>query len=469
VLRAREPSGEGGDSASTDPMRALVADDQPDVLEALRLLLKREGFTVVGTSSPSGVLGAVDSEDFDVALLDLNYTRDTTSGAEGLDLLSELRSRDPALPVVVMTAWGGVEGAVEAMRRGARDYVQKPWDNQRLLATLRSQVELSRALRRSRLLREENDRLKEGWPTAPIAESKAMQALLAMVERVGPSGANVLITGEHGTGKEVVARHLHAISPRAERPLVPVNAGGLPEGVFESELFGHVRGAFTDAKADRIGSFALADRGTLFLDEIGNMPPGQQAKLLRVLQTGELHPVGSSRVRKVDVRVIAATNADLEREVREGRFREDLLYRLNTVELEVPPLRERPEDVVPLANHFLRKRSGRARRFSAAALQAMRDYAWPGNVRELEHAVERAVLLARGDEVEVEDLALRPRVERAERLEEMTLEDAEKYLIQRALGRADGNVSDAARLLGLSRSALYRRLQLYGLKVPSEK
>ncbi len=446
--------------------RILVADDQPDVVEALRLLLKANGFSVVPTSSPSGVLGAVETEDVDVVLMDLNYTRDTTSGREGLELLARLQQLDPQLPVVVMTAWGSVEGAVDAIRGGARDYVTKPWDNTRLVTTLRSQVELGDALRRSRRLSAENERLQTRAP-GMVAESRAMKAVLELVDRIAPSDANVLITGEHGTGKEVVARRIHAMSHRAGKPFVPVNAGAVSEGVFESELFGHVKGAFTDAKADRTGCFELADQGTLFMDEVANMPLGQQAKLLRVLQTGEFHPVGSSRVRRADTRVLAATNADLHAGVKSGAFREDLLYRLNTVEVVLPPLRDRREDIPVLASAFLAAQAARYRkpvqRFGAAALKALLEYPWPGNVRELEHCVERAVLMARGAELTPEDLVLRPR-DGGARVEDMTLEDSERYLIQRALGRTDGSVSDAARLLGLSRSALYRRLQQYGLK-----
>jgi DNA-binding NtrC family response regulator len=446
--------------------RILVADDQPDVVEALRLLLKANGFSVVPTSSPAGVLGAVETEDVDVVLMDLNYTRDTTSGREGLELLARLQQVDPQLPVVVMTAWGSVEGAVDAMRSGARDYVTKPWDNTRLVTTLRSHVELADALRRSRRLSAENERLQTRVP-GMVAESRAMKAVLELVDRIAPSDANVLITGEHGTGKEVVARRIHAMSLRAGKPFVPVNAGALSEGVFESELFGHVKGAFTDAKSDRTGCFELGDQGTLFMDEVANMPLGQQAKLLRVLQTGEFHPVGSSRVRRADTRVLAATNADLHAAVKAGAFREDLLYRLNTVEVVLPPLRDRREDVPALASAFLAAQAARYRkpvqRFGAAALKALLEYPWPGNVRELEHCVERAVLMARGTELTPEDLVLRPR-DGGARVEDMTLEDAERYLIQRALGRTDGSVSDAARILGLSRSALYRRLQQYGLK-----
>ncbi|MCI0572260.1 MAG: sigma-54 dependent transcriptional regulator [Myxococcaceae bacterium] len=461
----------GPTSPATTPARVLVADDQADVLEALRLLLKRDGWAVTATQSPAGVLSALESQDFDLLLMDLNYTRDTTSGREGLDLLTRLRSVDPHLAVVVMTAWGSVEGAVEAMRRGARDYVQKPWDNSRLLTTLRTQLELGRALRRSRRLEEENTHLKARaeQPTL-LGESRAMQQVKRLLERVAPSSANVLITGEHGTGKEVVARFLHAASGRVDTPFVAVNSGGLAEGVFESELFGHVKGAFTDAKADRIGCFELADGGTLFLDEIGNMPLAQQAKLLRVLQTGELHPVGSSRMKRVQVRVVSATNVDLHRAATEGRFREDLLYRLNTVEVHLPPLRERPEDIPLLASQFLAaagRRYGRpGLRFDAGALEALVAYTWPGNVRELEHAVERALLMTTDDVVRAEDLLLRRRGEGgSSRLEEMTLDEVERHLIQRALARHSGNVSDAARVLGLSRSALYRRLQAYELKV----
>lgn len=454
----------------SDTPRILIADDQPDVLEALRLLLKGEGFEIETASSPAGVIHAVEVGDYDVALIDLNYTRDTTSGREGLDLLAVLQAHDAALPVVVMTAWGSVQGAVEAMRRGARDYIEKPWDNARLLATLRTQAELGRALRRTARLESENRLLRKDNLPELIAHSRAMQPLLRIMERVGPSDANVLVTGEHGTGKEVVARWLHAASPRAGRPLVAVNAGGLSEGVFESELFGHVKGAFTDARSDRVGYFELADQGTLFLDEIGNLPASQQAKLLRVLQAGEMQRVGSSRTRRVDVRVIAATNVDIAREVAEGRFREDLLYRLNTVEIHLPPLRERAEDIPHLALHFLRNAAPRYRKrvasFSPDALQLLAAHPWPGNVRELEHAVERALLMAQGEVIRADDLALRPpRAEAASRLEAMTLEEAEKYLIRRALERHEGNVSRAADALGLSRSAMYRRLQQYGIVV----
>ncbi len=448
--------------------RVLVADDQPDVLEALRLLLKGEGFQIDTAASPAQAMDSAEQRDYDVALVDLNYARDTTSGREGLDLLAKLQALDVTLPVVVMTAWGSVDLAVEAMRRGARDFVQKPWENARLLAILRTQVELARALRREKRLEAENRALRDGGPRPRlIAESAAMQPVLEMIERVGPSDANVLITGENGSGKGTVAQALHAASPRAGKPLVTVNAGGLSEGVFESELFGHVKGAFTDAKADRVGRFELADGGTLFLDEIANVPLNLQPKLLRVLETGDFERVGSSRTRKADVRILSATNADLHQEQAAGRFRQDLLFRINTIEIRVPPLRERREDIAALAQHFLRQHAQRYRKalagFDAQARRALEEHPWPGNVRELDHAIERAVLMSRADSVRAADLALRSAEGGGSRLEEMSLEEVEAFLIKKALARFDGNVSRAAEALGLSRSALYRRLQRYGL------
>ena len=454
-------------SASLPAPRILVADDQRDVIEALRLLLKPEGYQVGAVSSPAGVLEALQKQEFDAALIDLNYTRDTTSGQEGLDLLSQIQAADSTFPVIVMTAWGNVDLAVEAMRRGARDFIQKPWENARLLSVLRTQVELGRALRMGQRLEAENRLLRaEGRPSF-IAESDAMKPILQLLTRVAPSDANVLITGEHSSGKEVVARTLHVLSHRAHRPFVAVNTGGLPEGVFESELFGHVKGAFTDARSDRVGRFELADGGTIFLDEIANVPASQQAKLLRVLELGEMEPVGSSKTRRVNARVISATNADLNQEVGAGRFRQDLLFRLNTVEIHLPPLRERRQDISVLAMNFLKRYSERYGKrlsaFDAAALRAMLEYSWPGNVRELDHSVERAVLLAEGEQVRVSDLGLRGARDGGQKMEDMSLEEVESLLVRKALARYGGNISQAAEALGLSRSALYRRLQKYGI------
>ena len=448
--------------------RILLADDQPDVIEALRLLLKSEGYATEGAKSPGAVIKAVEANDYALVLMDLNYARDTTSGQEGLELLERLQTLDTTLPVVVMTAWASVDLAVEAMRRGARDFITKPWDNPRLLAVVRNQIELGGAQRAYRRLEQENELLRGSGKAGPnlIAQSAAMRPVLDMIARVGPSDANVLITGENGTGKGLVAQALHAVSARAGQPFISVNMGGLPEGVFESELFGHVRGAFTDAKADRAGRFELADGGTLFLDEIGNIPLSQQAKMLRTIETGEFERVGSSRTHRANVRLVSATNSDLGAEVAAGKFRQDLLFRLNTIQLHLPPLRERRDDIELLAQHFLKQHVTRYRKaitgFDESALTALRDYTWPGNVRELDHSVERGVLMAPGKVIRAPDLGLNSATT-TPRLEEMSIEEVEAFLIKKTLARCDGNARRAAEELGLSRSAFYRRLEKYGL------
>jgi len=447
--------------------RILAADDQQHVLEAIELLLKPQGYKVDVVRSPELVREALSSEQYDAVLIDLNYTRDTTSGREGLDLLSEIIAQESTLPVIVMTAWGNVELAVEAMRRGARDFIQKPWENERLLSILRTQVELHRALQEAERLSAENHLLNAQGRPEFIATSSSMIPVLEAVTRIAPSDANVLVTGEHGTGKEVVARTIHALSLRKDKPLIAVNTGGLAEGVFESELFGHVKGAFTDARTDRIGRFELADHGTIFLDEIGNVPFRQQAKLLRVIESGEIERVGSSRSKKIDVRMISATNSDLKAACEGGEFREDLLFRLNTVEIHLPALRERREDIAALAMHFLAHHALRYRRpvkgVDPAALQSLLQYSWPGNVRELEHTMERAVLMARTDQIQAGDLGLNSQKAQPQNLEELSLEAVESILIRKALQRFQGNVSQAAEALGLSRGALYRRMEKYGL------
>jgi DNA-binding NtrC family response regulator len=447
--------------------RILAADDQQHILGAIELLLKPHGYKVDAVRSPELARDALSSEQYDAVLIDLNYARDTTSGREGLDLLSEIVAQDSTMPVIVMTAWGNVELAVEAIRRGARDFIQKPWENERLLSILRTQIELHRALQDAERLSAENRLLSAVGRPEFIATSSSMVPVLEAITRIAPSDANVLVTGEHGTGKEVVARTIHALSLRRDKPLIAVNTGGLAEGVFESELFGHVKGAFTDARADRIGRFELADHGTIFLDEIGNVPYRQQAKLLRVIESGEIERVGSSRSRKIDVRVISATNSDLSAACESGEFREDLLFRLNTVEIHLPALRERREDIAALAMHFLSHFASRYRRevkgIDSTALQSLLQYSWPGNVRELEHTMERAVLMSRADQIQAGDLGFNSQKTQAQNLEELSLEAVESILIRKALQRFQGNVSQAADALGLSRGALYRRMEKYGL------
>jgi DNA-binding NtrC family response regulator len=456
----------------TRPPRIFVADDQRDVVESLRLLLKGEGYAAETFEHPAALINALGARTADVVLMDLNYTRDTTSGDEGLDAIARIRTFDAHTPLVVMTAWGSIGLAVEAMRRGAQDFIEKPWDNERLLSVLRTQVALGQALNRARVLEAENKELSGSAGGGElIAESAVMRPVLETIEQVAPTDANVLITGESGCGKGLVARLIHEQSARRERSFVTVNIGSLAETVFESEMFGHVKGAFTDAKADRVGRFELADGGTLFLDEIANIPVAQQARLLRVLEGGEFERLGSSRTQQVDVRVLAATNADLNAEIAGGRFRGDLLYRLNTIHIQLPPLRERGDDIVRLAQSFLARHAARhrkaARAFADPALSALRRYNWPGNVRELSHVVERAVLMTAGETIGPADLRLTggtsARGAGSAGGAPMTLDAIEQEAIRAALARHGGNVIAAAEELGVSRSALYRRMEKLGL------
>jgi DNA-binding NtrC family response regulator len=446
--------------------RVLIADDQRDVLEALRILLKSEGHQTDAVTSLAGIFNSLDKRDYSLLMMDLNYTRDTTSGQEGLEVIPKIQAIDSTLPIVVMTAWATIDLAVEAMKRGARDFVPKPWDNERLLTIARTQIELARALRRGRKLEAENQLLRGSAPNI-IAESPAMRPVIEMIPQVAPSDANVLITGENGTGKGLVAQALHSLSPRTGKSMITVNMGGLSETLFESELFGHVKGAFTDAKTDRVGRFELADESTLFMDEIANIPLNQQAKLLRVIETGEFERVGSSKTLHANVRIISATNASLHEELAAGRFRQDLLFRLNTIEIALPPLRDRREDIVPLANHFLRQHAQRYRKqiggFDEMVRERLLQHEFPGNVRELDHVIERAVLMTRGPQIKAADLGLTTGRDDSRGLEDMSLEEVEAFLIKKALARNDGNARKAAEALGLSRSAFYRRLQQYGL------
>ena len=446
--------------------RILIADDQPDVLEALRILLKGEGHQTDAVTSLSAVMNALDKRTYALLMMDLNYTRDTTSGQEGLEIIPRIQTIDETLPIVVMTAWATVDLAVEAMKLGARDFVTKPWDNDRLASIVRTQIALGNALRKSQQLEAKNELLRGKMPNI-ISDSPRMRPVIELITRVAPSDANVLITGENGTGKGLVAQALHSLSTRASKIMITVNMGGLSEGIFESELFGHVKGAFTDAKSDRAGRFELADESTLFLDEIANLPMSQQAKLLRVIETGEFERVGSSRTLHANVRIISATNSNLHEEVAAGRFRQDLLFRLNTIEVALPPLRERREDIAPLAAHFLRQHAERYRKkltgFEPPAHEALTRHQFPGNVRELDHIIERAVLMSQGTQIKANDLGLTTVSDGSPRLEEMSLEEVEAFLIKKSLARHGGSARKAAESLGLSRSAFYRRLQHYGL------
>ena len=446
--------------------RVLIADDQRDVLEALRILLKGEGHQTESVTSISGIFNALQQRDYALLMMDLNYTRDTTSGQEGLEVIPKIQALDNTLPIVVMTAWATIDLAVEAMKRGARDFVPKPWDNERLLTIVRTQIELGSALRKGRKLEAANKLLVGNVPNL-IADAPSMRPVIEMIQRVAPSDANVLITGENGTGKSLIAQALHALSPRASHSMITVNMGGLSETLFESELFGHVKGAFTDAKTDRAGRFELADESSLFMDEIANIPLNQQAKLLRVIETGDFERVGSSKTLHANVRIISATNANLADEVAAGKFRQDLLFRLNTIEIPLPPLRDRWEDIMPLAKKFLQDHAQRYRKelagFDETARDRLMQHSYPGNVRELDHVIERAVLMAHGSQIKAADLGLTTGGGESKSLEDMSLEDVEAFLIRKALARNNGNARKAAEALGLSRSAFYRRLQQYGL------
>ncbi|HEX7153202.1 MAG TPA: sigma-54 dependent transcriptional regulator [Thermoanaerobaculia bacterium] len=449
-------------------MTVLIVDDDDTILLTLKLLLKSEGMACIACRSPQEALAAVRRGGCQMALVDLNYVEDTTSGKEGLALITALRELDDELPIVAMTGWGTIGIAVEAMQRGAADFIEKPWgDNNRLLNIIRTQMKLGASQQREKKLSAENALLRDaGDSKRIIRQSTAMAQVLAMAQRVAASALPILITGENGTGKSLLADYIHRHSPRAQGPFISVNMGAISETAFESEMFGHTRGAFTDAKTARIGRVELADQGTMFMDEIANLPLAQQAKLLRLLEERQYEQLGSSQTRQANIRFISATNADLDTLVAERGFRQDLLYRLNGVTLQIPALRERHDDIRPLAESFLAKArqhyTSPARRFSARAMAALEHYPWPGNIRELQHVVERSVLLAQHEEILEEDLQLAKKNtasgDTGEQLAHMTLEQAEVWFIQQALARHQGNANDAAKALGISRSALYRRL-----------
>ena len=460
-------------SGSSKATSILIADDQDDVREALRLLLLRHGHVLMQATTPAEVRTQINNEAPAIVLLDMNYQRDTTSGQEGLELIEWISSQHPDTAVVAMTAWGSIDLATSAIRAGASDFIEKPWDNNRLLSIIKVQSEFRQATRQSQKYQTIAALQQPQTDGDMVAESAAMQKVIAMLQQVATADASILLRGENGTGKNLLAEQIHAWSGRADKPLISVNMGSIPENLFESEMFGHVRGAFTDAREGRIGRFELADGGTLFLDEIGNLPLPQQAKLLRVLESGDFEKVGASKTQHSDVRIISASNADLEDMVADNRFRKDLYYRLQTVEVTIPPLRERSADIVPLARHFLQRHSSRYRKpvdgLSAAAEKVLQAYSWPGNVRELAHVIERGVLLSSGARLQPEDLSLQAAAldmsASSAQLSDsdLTLDELECRHIRSALQHCQGNIADTAKRLGISRAALYRRMEKHQL------
>ena len=446
--------------------KVLVIDDNEDILFAMNLLLKPLVEDIRVTKQPEQIDRFYDMLHPDVVLLDMNFRRDAISGEEGFEWLEHILHRDAQAVVILMTAYADADKAVRALKSGATDFITKPWDNSKLLATLFAGIELSRERHKNRLLEQRMEVAASpfGATTAPtiIGESPVMQRVLQTVAHVAPTDANVLILGENGTGKDVIARHLCALSGRAAKPFVSIDLGSVPEQLFESELFGYEKGAFTDARKAKAGRMETASGGTLFLDEIGNLPLPLQAKLLAALERREISRLGSTQVTPIDVRLLCATNADIHNDVAEGRFREDLLYRINTIEITMPPLRERGEDIILLAEHFL---STYAHKYNKVVTTLNRDarqrllrHTWPGNVRELMHAVERAVLLAKGPALCAQDFVLKESVRRTSQTQTLNLERLEQEAIDRAMNIAGGNVSRAAELLGITRFALYRKL-----------
>ncbi len=454
----------------------LLVDDDLDILSALKILLVPEGYSVNLCQTPSSALAAIKKTQFDLVLMDLNYSLDTTSGDEGLTLIADIRKLDEDLPIVVMTGWATVEVAVSTMQNGANDFVQKPWDVDRLINIICNQIKLAQSEKNSQKLSQQNQLLQQHLDSEfegdIISQSPVMQKTMATIEQVAKSNASVLLTGENGTGKSMFARYIHQKSTRHLATQISVNMGAVTETLFESEMFGHVKGAFTDAKSTRIGRFELADGGSLFLDEIANTPYSQQGKLLRVLEEQQFEKVGASKTQSVDVRVICATNADLNEAVATGKFRKDLLYRVNTFTIEVPPLRARKEDIILLADAFLSQSATKHGQLKLTldepAKKALEAYSWPGNIRELNHVMERAQILSHGDVIGAADLGLPMNLTgiaqadvmqvNPNETELLSLADLELNLIDQRLSHFDGNVLKAAKSLGLSRSALYRRL-----------
>ena len=441
----------------------LVVDDRTDIILSAQFVLEDNGYQVQGVKSPYDAKQLLERESFNLILLDMNYSLDTTSGDEGLEFLVWLQKSEFDVATVAMTAWSNVELAVRAMQLGAGDFIEKPWKNQRLLQVIAQQLELSGLKSQNRKLSQRLEAKSKSKFEFEWA-SKPMTQLLSQVSQVAQADVNILLTGDNGTGKSQLAEFIHANSNRHAQPFISVNMGAISESLFESEMFGHKKGAFTDAKENRIGRFELAQGGSLFLDEIANIPLSQQAKLLRVLESGEYEVLGSSKTLTTDIRLISATNANIEKMVTQDTFREDLLYRFNTISFHLPPLSARQEDIVPLAEHFIRQFCQKYQRddirLSKSAAQALKAYPWPGNIREMSHLIERAVLLCQEGNLDSEALNL-SRPSQPQTLPQITLEQAERQLIKQALVTADNNITQAANLLGLTKSSLYRRLEKY--------
>ena len=453
--------------------KILIVDDNEDLLKAARIHLKRHFAQVDTEKNPEALPSLMANEDYDVILLDMNFTKDVSSGSEGYYWLEKILELDPSAVVVLITAYGDVQMAVRAIKAGATDFVLKPWENEKLLATIYSAMRLRETRDEVQNLKIKNQEINQALNerySEIIGQSATMQRIFQTIDRVAHTDANVLILGENGTGKELIARAIHRNSSRKQESFVTVDLGSITETLFESELFGHKKGAFTDAKEDRAGRFELANGGTLFLDEIGNLSMPLQAKLLTVIQNRRVSRVGSNKETPVDIRLICATNMPLYEMVKENRFRQDLLYRINTIEIEVPPLRERIEDIPVLANHFLKHYNARYEnsisKISDAALTRMHKHTWPGNIRELQHAIERAVILSNGNVLQPEDFNLSPVAGKEDghlNLDAYNLEEVEKLLIRKVLKKYNGNITQAASELGLTRSSLYRRLEKHGL------
>ena len=441
----------------------LIADDDEDIRLALELLLSSENYQIIEAANAKDVIIKVSRHQPDLILLDMNFSRDTTSGQEGLDILSQLKSHN--IPVILMTAWGSIELAVKGLKQGASDFIEKPWNKIKLLNSIEQQLSFSRIKEEHQGYRQ---LLAEAESKAWICHSNSMLAIEQLVKQIAPTDANVLILGENGTGKSLLAERIHQLSSRQSSPFISLNMAAIPETLFESELFGHQKGAFTDAKQNRVGRFQLADRGSLFFDEIGSLPLSLQPKLLRVLETGQYEILGSSHTQKTDVRLISATNADLSQLVAEKAFRQDLLYRLNTLVITIPPLRERIEDIAPLAINFIRQFSTKYHKstltLSQGAIEKLKQHSWPGNIRELSHTIERAVLLAMNNEITAAQLLLDSADVSSTTIALQPLEQAEKQLIEKAMAVTSGQVLEAAKLLDISRNALYRRLEKFGIK-----